>query len=1179
VGKIAMLNQNLHLKGFNFPELFTADGLNKLDESFLSYLQSMDQLLYGKLLAFRGGQEFTPAQISGMVIEWAPLLEAFIAELFFIEDAVGQMQAATCQHDPIFAFKKYYVLREARRALKKHETFDSFSELDEWLACEIKRHHYDSLDEELAIATYGCLLLQEPKANDAAIKRLIQWSVQALVTTDGLGKTKAWVSFHIPNKLNYVNLVSCEHVEKSGVPMLQAVPSRHRERDGFSLTDKRASELAVLDEAHYCVYCHKTEGDFCSKGFPIKKNKPEQGLKINPLGETLTGCPLEEKISEMNWLKKSGYAIGALAIIMIDNPMCPATGHRICNDCMKACIYQKQEPVNIPEVETRVLTDVLSLPWGVEIYDLLTRWNPFRKKQWAEKRYNGKKVLVMGMGPAGFTLAHHLLMEGFAVVGMDGLKIEPVPADLINKPIYSYDSLNESLDQRVMTGFGGVAEYGITVRWDKNFLKLIYISLMRRSYFQVFGNIRFGGTLTVEDAWTLGFDHLAVAVGAGLPRELPITNSMAPGMRQANDFLMALQLTGAAKESSLANLQVRLPAVVIGGGLTGIDTATEVQAYYIKQVEKVLSRYTKLCAKQGEDLVRSRYSAVELVILDEFLMHGRQVCRERRDAQKASRSVNFIALIRSWGGVTLAYRRSMQESPAYRTNHEEVAKALEEGIYYAEGLEPVSVSLDEYGHANAIKFKSRVQDEFGNWLETDETQTLLAKAILVATGAKPNIAYEFEHKNTFLRKGFEYQRFNEQDGKLIEVTEKGHCKADEFGAFTSYENDKHRVTFLGDTHPVFHGSVVKAIASAARVYPKIVSCMQGDRNGVGDSIEYEKFKQMMDGYFQATVVEVKRHTASMVELKVRAPMAAHNFQPGQFYRVQNYETIAQHVDGTRLQTESMAMIAARDMEKDPDVLSLMALERGASSRLLACFKPGEPVALMGPTGVRCKIPTDTQQTIMIIGGSMAAFQLRSIGPALKAAGHRILFVSCMQSGQELHCREELEAVTDVILWLVNDAVADLSIRDCDVQAAGELILALRDYAMGHLTNGSQPLISLQQVGRIMVIGAPQVLRRVQESRTGLLKDFFHPDAEFSASVYGPMQCMMKGVCAQCLQWQIDPETGKRTKAVYACSWHEQPMDKVDIDNISERLAQNAVQETLTGQWLDHLFATYPVERI
>ena len=64
----------------------------------------------------------------------------------------------------------------------------------------------------------------------------------------------------------------------------------------------------------------------------------------------------------MHLLRKHGDAIGALAIVAIDNPMCPGTGHRICNDCMKACIYQKQEPVNIPQIETGVLTDVLNMP-------------------------------------------------------------------------------------------------------------------------------------------------------------------------------------------------------------------------------------------------------------------------------------------------------------------------------------------------------------------------------------------------------------------------------------------------------------------------------------------------------------------------------------------------------------------------------------------------------------------------------------------------------------------------------------------------------------------------------------------------------------------------------------------------------------------------------------------------
>src|SRR5207248_8874711 len=135
-----------------------------------------------------------------------------------------------------------------------------------------------------------------------------------------------------------------------------------------------------------------------------------------------------EKISEMHWLERQGDPIAALALVCIDNPMAAGTGHRICNDCMKSCIYQKQDPVNVPQIETGVLTDVLALPWGFEIYALLTRWNPLNAGRPIALPYNGKNVLVVGLGPAGYTLAHYLANEGYGVVAIDGLKIEPLPA-------------------------------------------------------------------------------------------------------------------------------------------------------------------------------------------------------------------------------------------------------------------------------------------------------------------------------------------------------------------------------------------------------------------------------------------------------------------------------------------------------------------------------------------------------------------------------------------------------------------------------------------------------------------------------------------------------------------------------------------------------------------------------
>jgi len=171
-------------------------------------------------------------------------------------------------------------------------------------------------------------------------------------------------------------------------------------------------------------------------------------------------------------LKTQGLPIGALAIIAVENPMVAGTGHRICNDCMKACIFQKQEPVNIPQAETRTLKDVLELPFGFEIYSLLTRWNPMDIARPYPRAATGRKVLVVGLGPAGYTLAHHLLSEGHTVVGIDGLKIEPLPESLAGvrldgsrtgfEPLRDVQSITEPLDQRVLAGFGGVAEYGIT---------------------------------------------------------------------------------------------------------------------------------------------------------------------------------------------------------------------------------------------------------------------------------------------------------------------------------------------------------------------------------------------------------------------------------------------------------------------------------------------------------------------------------------------------------------------------------------------------------------------------------------------------------------------------------------------------------------------------------------------
>ena len=160
----------------------------------------------------------------------------------------------------------------------------------------------------------------------------------------------------------------------------------------------------------------------------------------------------------------------------------------------------------------------------------------------------------------------------------------------------------------------------------------------------MYGGVRFGGTLPIEDAWDYGFDHVAIAAGAGRPTIIDMKNNLIRGIRKASDFLMALQLTGAFKRDALPNLQARLPAVVIGGGLTAIDTATELMAYYPLQVEKTLRAVRG--ARRGAR--RRRACAAPTTPRNwrcstSFCAHGRAVRAERARAGEAGAAPDFVA--------------------------------------------------------------------------------------------------------------------------------------------------------------------------------------------------------------------------------------------------------------------------------------------------------------------------------------------------------------------------------------------------------------------------------------------------------------------------------------------------------------------------------------------------------
>ncbi len=1016
--------------GIRFDDLYEREGLMRLDEAFLRFLGEADTALHDRLLAAR--QNPAIKDESDLLVALAPQVEDFLPKLFGIE---AQARALAAKHNelaPLYSVKRQFVQRRALHKVKDTAGVD---------ADALGKQLFGGPFTELQFARQVSDWLQNEATHAAQLEAAARYAAWATTSSEGREKHRAGVLFKAPRKLDYMRLIPVHSEAKNGFPEHS---SQHlRQRDGFKLTDGGTDLVGALDEANYCIWCHEQGKDSCSKG--LKEKPPAGGFRKTVFGVALAGCPLEQKISEFHMVKARGEPLAALGIITVDNPMLAATGHRICNDCMKACIYQKQEPVNIPQAETRTLKDVLELPWGFEIYSLLTRWNPFDIRRPYPKPATGKRILVVGLGPAGFTLAHHLMSDGHTVVAIDGLKIEPLEPSVSGvdplgnrvpfEPIKEIRQLREDLDRRVMAGFGGVAEYGITVRWDKNFLKIIRLLLERRRQFAMFGGVRFGGTLSVEDAFAGGFDHVALCAGAGRPTVLEIPNGFARGVRAASDFLMALQLTGAAKRESIANLQIRLPVVVVGGGLTAIDTATESLAYYAVQVEKFLARYEQL----GADI---SWSAEERRIAEEFLAHAR--------ALRAARPEERLGLLKSWGGVTIAYRRRLVDSPSYTLNHEEVEKALQEGISFAEGLSPTRIEVDEHGHARAVRFAAE-----GKEIE------LPARSVLIAAGTQPNTVLAREEGVSLALDGKYFQACDEAGEPL--KPERHAAKPLRPDVLLHRRSDGRFMSFFGDLHPSYFGNVVKAMGSAKQGYPVVSRVLS--KSARASSRDDATFLARLNRDLRAVVHEVRRLTPRIVEVVLRAPVAARRFHPGQFYRMQNFETLAQRVPGTTLAMEGLALTGAW-VDREKGFISVIALEMGGSADLLAYLRPGEPVVLMGPTGTPTEIPRG--ENVVLAGGGLGNAVLFSIGRALRAAGSKVIYFAGYKQMSDRYRIEDIEASSDVVVWCCDEPPGFAPRRPHDRSFVGNIVQGMRAYASGAL--GTQP-VPFTAADRIIAIGS------------------------------------------------------------------------------------------------------------
>ena len=270
----------------------------------------------------------------------------------------------------------------------------------------------------------------------------------------------------------------------------------------------------------------------------------------------------------------------------------------------------------------------------------------------------------------------------------------------------------------------------------------------------------------------------------------------------------------------------------------------------------------------------------------------------------------------------------------------------------------------------------------------------------------------------------------------------------------------------------------------------------------------------------------------------RAP--PRDFRPGQFYRLQNFETLAPiRRHGTALAMEGLALTGAWTDTEQRAGVGLIVLEMGGSSDLCALLQPGEPVILMGPTGTPTEIPAG--ETVLLVGGGLGNAVLFSIGAALRRRARR-----WSTSPATRRC-------TTATRW-----------RRSSGRRCGHLVLRRGAGLRAGPAAGPQ----LRRQHRAGDGGlraraswghadADQEVDRIDRhrlgphdagggaARHGVLAPYLKPGTCAIGSINSPMQCMMKEVCAQCLQPHNDPVTGEET-VVFSCFNQDQALDRVDF---------------------------------
>ncbi|WP_088414420.1 ferredoxin reductase domain-containing protein [Wolbachia endosymbiont of Wuchereria bancrofti] len=204
------------------------------------------------------------------------------------------------------------------------------------------------------------------------------------------------------------------------------------------------------------------------------------------------------------------------------------------------------------------------------------------------------------------------------------------------------------------------------------------------------------------------------------------------------------------------------------------------------------------------------------------------------------------------------------------------------------------------------------------------------------------------------------------------------------------------------------------------------------------------------------------------------------------------------------------------------------------------------------------------KNVMLIGGGVGNAVLFSIGKACIENNNKVLYFAGYRKLNDVFKRTLIEHASSAVVWACEEGLIETS-RDQDKSFHGNVIDAIISYQQEILGNAA---INLNAIDKIITIGSDKMMKAVNKARKTILKPYLKSGHVAISSINSPMQCMMKEICAQCVQRHVNIKTGEESY-VYSCNNQDQAMEFIDFDFLSERLKQNNLQEKLTTKWIDH----------